>query len=137
MDRTVGAIAEKINALRRDPDVAGASARIYAPALAALKEEGFTVLVIGIDRAAETGPARLLPEGSGSLGNRRILMGRPLAEVMGVREGDVLAVVGQGVDGSLANDLFTVAGLVNTPGDMVNREGIIMELADAQALVAM
>jgi ABC-type lipoprotein release transport system permease subunit len=64
-------------------------------------------------------------------------MGRPLAELMGVRPGDVVALVGQGADGSLANDLFTVAGLVQTPVDFVNRQAVLMDLAEAQELFAM
>ena len=56
------------------------------------------------------------------LGGRRVLMGRALAEQMGVRPGAEIALVGQGVDGSLANDLFTVAALIETPVDLVNRQ---------------
>ena len=37
--------------IRRDEDVAAASARVYAPALAALGEDGFAVAVIGWGRA--------------------------------------------------------------------------------------
>jgi ABC-type lipoprotein release transport system permease subunit len=45
--------------------------------------------------------------------------------------------VGQGADGSLANDLFTVAGLVETPVDFVNRQAVVMELTEAQELFAL
>lgn len=137
MDRTLRDAAAVVDTLRREPGVAGATARVYAPALAALAEEGFAVLAIGLETAEESGPERLLPELRQPLGHRRVLMGKPLAELMGVREGDVVALVGQGVDGSLANDLFTVVGLVNTSVDFVNRQGILMELGDAQALFAM
>ena len=137
MDRTLRGAAAVVDRLRREPGVAGATARVYAPALAALEEEGFAVLAIGLETAAESGAGRLLPELRLPLGNRRVLMGKPLAELMGVREGDIVALVGQGVDGSLANDLFTVVGLVNTSVDFVNRQGILMELGDAQALFAM
>jgi ABC-type lipoprotein release transport system permease subunit len=41
------------------------------------------------------------------------------------------------VDGSLANDLFTVAALISTSVDLVNRQAIVMPLADAQQLFAM
>jgi len=64
-------------------------------------------------------------------------MGKPLAEMMGVRPGDELALVGQGADGSLANDLFTVVELLETPVDLVNRQAVVMALEEAQALFAM
>jgi ABC-type lipoprotein release transport system permease subunit len=54
-----------------------------------------------------------------------------------VREGDEIALVGQGADGSLANELVRVEALVQTPVDFVNRLGVILEIGEAQTLFAM
>jgi ABC-type lipoprotein release transport system permease subunit len=137
MDKTMRGVSAIVEAVRRDPDVAGVDARVYAPALAALGEEGFAVVVIGVDVAEASRPLRLLDGVTTRIGGRRVLMGRLLAEQMGVRQGAEIALVGQGVDGSLANDLFTVAGLIQTSVDLVNRQAIVMPLADAQQLFAM
>ena len=137
IERTLRDVGAALAELRRDPDVASATARVYAPALAAREEEGFAVVVMGIDSSAESGPARLLTDVVEPLREREALIGRQLAELMNVRVGDDVAVVGQGVDGSLANDLFTVKGVVTTSVDLVNRQGILIELADAQTLFAM
>lgn len=137
MERTVKNVEAKLTDVRRDPDVASATARVYAPALAALEEEGFAVIVLGIDSRAESGAARLLAAEAEPLRAHEALIGRQLAEQMKVRAGDEVAVVGQGVDGSLANDLFKVKGIVTTPVDLVNRQAILIELSDAQALFAM
>ena len=136
MERSLRDVDATLAALRRDPDVASAAARIYAPALAAREEEGFAVVVMGIESRAETGAARLLTD-VGTLGEHDALIGRQLAELMNVQIGDEIAVVGQGVDGSLANDLFTVKAIVTTSVDVVNRQGILIELAEAQTLFAM
>jgi putative ABC transport system permease protein len=137
MDRTLRGVDTMLREVRRDPDVVDATARVYAPALAAKGEEGFAVMVVGVDTRAETGPARLLTNVSGPISGRQALMGRQLAELMGVRAGDEIAVVGQGVDGSLANDLFTVTAVVTTQVDLVNRQGLVIDLAEAQSLFAM
>ncbi len=137
MDRTLPGASAAVVALRGVPEVASANARVYAPALAARGEEGFAVLVVGLEPAAESRPIGLLAAAKERPSGRRVLMGRPLAQLMGVREGDAVALVGQGADGSLANDLFTVTGLVDTPVDLVNRQGVLMELGEAQALFAM
>ena len=137
MDRTLRDVSSLVAALRREPGVAGASARVYAPALAARGEEGFTVVVLGIDTAAESGPMRLVTATGVSLGAHRVLIGRPLADLMGVRPGEAVAVVGAGADGSIANDLFTVAGYIESPVDFVNRQAIVMDIAEAQELFAM
>jgi putative ABC transport system permease protein len=137
MDRTLRGISRIVEGLRRDPDVAGATPRIYAPALAALGEEGFAVIVLGVDVPAESHPSRLLAGVTTTLTGRRVLIGRLLAEQMGVRPGAEIALVGQGVDGSLANDLFTVAALVDTQVDFVNRQAVVMSIEDAQSLFVM
>lgn len=137
VERTLRDVDVTLAELRRDPEVASATARIYAPALAAREEEGFAVVVMGIDVAAESGAARLLTNVIEPLREREALVGRQLAELMNVRIGDEIAVVGQGVDGSLANDLFTVKGIVTTAVDLVNRQGVLIELNDAQSLFAM
>ena len=137
MDRTLPGVSRILEALRGDPEVTGAAARIYAPALAALGQEGFAVLVVGLDPGAESRPMGLLAGAAEPPRGRRVLMGRPLAELMGVKEGDQVAIVGQGADGSLANDLVTVTGLVNTSVDFVNRQGILMGLEETQDLFAM
>jgi ABC-type lipoprotein release transport system permease subunit len=137
MDRTISRVDEALAELRRDPGVAGASARVYAPALAARKEEGFAVMVVGVDTREESGPARLLAESGEPLTGRQALVGRQLAELMDVRAGDELAVVGQGIDGSIASELFTVKALVMTPVDLLNRQGLVIDLAAAQLLFAM
>lgn len=137
MDRTIRNLDDLLENVRSDPAVAGASARIYAPALAALAEEGFAVVVLGVEWQLEARPTGLLAGAKPPRDGRHVLFGRALAETMGVREGDEIALVGQGVDGSLANDLVIVSGLVHTPVDFVNRQGVLMELGAAQTLFAM
>ena len=137
MDLTLRGVSARLEALRRDPEVTAAAARVYAPALAALGEEGFAVLVVGLDPAAESGPMGLLAGVAQPPRGRRALMGRALAELMGVKAGDAVALVGQGADGSLANDLYTVEALVSTSVDFVNRQGVLLELGEAQALFSM
>lgn len=137
MERTIGGVSRLLESIRRDPEVASATARVYAPALAAVGEEGFAVVAIGVDARAETGPARLLDRATPAFGGKRVLMGRPLAVLTGLEAGATVALVGQGADGSLANDLYTVVGLIDTPLDLINRQGLIMDVTEAQALFSM
>lgn len=137
VDRTIPAVDGLLAALRADPGVASATARAWAPALAAVGEEGFAVVVAGVDPAEESAPHALLAGATERPGGHRALVGKLLAEAMGLRPGDVLALVGQGADGSLANDLFTVAGTLDTTVDAVNRSGVVLSLADAAELLAL
>lgn len=125
-------------ALRALPGVESAHARIYAPSLAAVGEEGFVVMVVGVEPAGELRAHGLLSGARGvAPAGKRVLVGRPLAEAMGLAPGTTLALVGQGADGSLANDLYEVSAVIETPVDLVNRMGVILALDEAQALLAM
>ena len=137
LDRTLPTASATLATLRRDPEVAAASGRIYAPILVALGDEGFAAFVIGLDPDVEAHPMGLLASAPVHPSGRGVLVGKKLAEVMGVRVGDELALVGQGVDGSFANDLYIVTALIETPVDMVNRQAVVMELGEAQRLFLM
>ncbi len=142
-ERSIDLVMEDVDAMlaeiRSDPDVAHASARIYAPVLAALTDDGFMGIVVGIDPEAETHDSGLLPAGTapGSLGERSVLVGRGFARRYDIVPGMELAVVGQDVDGSIASGLFTVADSVGSPVEIVNNLGIVMTLDDARDLLAM
>jgi ABC-type lipoprotein release transport system permease subunit len=137
MDKTVATATRRLAVIRRDPDVAGAELRVYAPALAAIGETGFVVVVMGVNVTAESQPDRLLAGVRHTLPARHVFIGDRLAAQLRAKAGDVIALVGQGADGSVANDLFTITATVNTSIDLVNRQGIIMDLAEAQTLFAL
>jgi ABC-type lipoprotein release transport system permease subunit len=98
--------------------------------------DGVAVFVMGVNMTSETEPNRLLA-GLAPPPSHQVLMGRELASRMQVTPGDTIALVGQAADGSLANDLFTVADVVATSVDFVNREGVLMALDTASDLFAM
>lgn len=139
MDQSLDDVGAKLTAVRRVTGVERASARIYAPALAARDVDGHTVIVLGLDPSAESGaegllepvPRSKLPRG------RSVLVGAGLAETMGLHVGDELAIVGQAADGSIANDLFTVSGTLSSSVELVQRTGVVMSLDAAQTLFAM
>ncbi len=137
MERTLRDASRTVAMLQRDRDIAAAAGRVYAPVLVALGDEGFAAVVIGVDPAAETHRMGLLAAAAVRPAGRGVLVGKKLAEVMGVKTGDELALVGQGVDGSFANDLYVVTAVIETPVDMVNRQALVMEIGEAQRLFAM
>ena len=137
IDRTLPNASAAVSALRGDPGVASASSRVYGPVLVAVGEEGFAAVVIGLEPEREAGRMGLLASAKTRPAGRDIAVGRKLATAMGIRVGDELALVGQAVDGSLANDLYRVRELVDTQVDLVNRQGIVMELGEAQRFLGM
>lgn len=139
VDRVLPHTSALLEHLRANPDVVRASARVYAPALVALRDEGHAVMLVGVESQTEAGPQGMLEgvESESLPGNRRVVVGYLLADIMGIHKGDALAVVGQASDGSIANELYTVAAVARSPVDVVSRMGVVMSLSDAQELLSM
>ncbi len=131
LDLVLDDVDTKLAEIRSDPGVANASARIYAPTLAALSEDGFMGIVVGIEAEAETHASGLLPIGTppGSLEDGNVLVGRGFARRHDITPGMELALVGQDVDGSIASGLFTVVDTVASSVEIVNSLGIVMYCA--------
>ena len=55
-----------------------------------------------------------------------IVIGRKLARTLGVRPGDEVIIISQATDGSMANDLYTVRGILKSIGGEVDRAGFFM-----------
>ena len=138
MDLTIDGVSAVIKEVRGDPSVTNVAARIYAPVLTALTEEGFMSFVVGVDPAAESHESGLLPSFDVStIGDGRVVVGYNFAEKYGIETGAELALVGQDIDGSIASGLFTVEGIVASPVDIVNSLGVVMSLDDATEMLAM
>ena len=56
----------------------------------------------------------------------QVVIGKRLAQMLGVDLGDELVVLSQGADGSTANDLYYVRGVLKSVSDGVDRGGIFM-----------
>lgn len=138
-DLVIDDLSARLDAVRATEGVAAAYGRIYAPALAAHEEEGYAAMVVGIDAAAELGEGGLLEGLSPDLvpTGRGVLVGRGLARQNDIEVGDQIAVLGQGADGSMANDLLTVSGILTTPIELVDASGILVSLETAQEIFVM
>jgi ABC-type lipoprotein release transport system permease subunit len=126
-----------ISAIQTDPKVDSAAARLYAPVLVAPEEQAFVATVVGIQVEAESKPYGLLSGFNEKLERGKVLIGHRLAKKIEVNAGQEIAVIGQAADGSLANDLYTVQGIIKCPVDLINQSGIVMSLDDAQELFVM
>ena len=55
-----------------------------------------------------------------------VVVGRRLAGALGLRIGDELVALSQAADGSMANDLFSVRGVLESIGDSVDRSAVFL-----------
>jgi len=108
-----------------------ASARLYGFGLAASGSASAGVQLRGIDPQAEasvTQVHRHLLSGRwlDSRDRDGVVLGRKLARTLGLGPGDEVVIVSQASDGSMADALFRVRGVLKSVGEGVDRGGFYM-----------
>jgi ABC-type lipoprotein release transport system permease subunit len=124
------------------PQVQQATARAFGYCLLGSERETLGAQLLGIDPAREAAVTELdrwVVEGDYLRPDQpgRLLLGFELAERLSAGVGDELVAVTQAADGSLGNELYTVAGVVNTGNTAQDRGGAFLLTADLQALLAL
>jgi len=141
MWETIGDAGALVDELQGRPEVAQVAPRLYGSALLGFGEyaEGGQLFGIAPQRetaitglAGKVAEGRFLEDGA----PKEILLGQDLAAGLGAGLGDEVLAVSQAADGSTANDLYTVVGLMETGSVLLDRTGVWMGLADLQAFFA-
>ncbi len=128
--------------LAGDPQVVSAAPRVYAAALAFVGEKTTGARLVGVApdlEAATTRLKRKITEGAyfpAGLENP-VLAGEGLVKALDLKVGSQLALVSQGADGSVANDLFTVAGIVSGGSEGGVDRNLYLRLSDAQRFLVL
>lgn len=122
--------------------VGNASPRSFATALISSGPQSAGGMLWGIDPANEvnvTEMHRHLEHGTflSPLGTGEVVIGRNLAKTLSVEPGDEIIVLTQAADGSLGNDIYTVAGILKSVGEAVDRGGVIMNIMDLDHLLVL
>ena len=65
-----------------------------------------------------------------------VVIGRKLAHTLGIKVGSELIVLGQASDGSMANELYHVQGILSTVGEATDRGGVFMSQATFRELLS-
>ncbi|MGA1839348.1 MAG: ABC transporter permease [bacterium] len=118
------------------------SPRLYSVGLASVGEKSAAVRIIGIDPKRENKSThfnRKVVEGESFSLNpaREVLMGKGLARILNAKTGDEVVIVSQAADGSLANDLYRLNGIIQSGDDTQDSMAFYLHLSDAQELLVM
>jgi ABC-type lipoprotein release transport system permease subunit len=116
--------------------------RIISAGLVSLGEKSAGVQLIGVDPQRENSTTRFdrkVVSGTGLAAepSRQAVLGKGLAGLIKAEVGDEVVVLSQAADGSIANDLYTVVGLVVTDNQATDLTGFYLHLDDAQELLVL
>jgi ABC-type lipoprotein release transport system permease subunit len=119
-----------------------AAPRVVGFGLLSTGERSSGAEILGVHPAREAGVSRLLAtvvEGRGLDGAPRgaVLLGKTLAEDLGVTVGGEIAVVTQAADGSLGNELWYLRGVLRTGIAALDRSIAVVAIGDLQELMAL
>lgn len=108
-----------------------ASGRLYGFGLGALGANSAGISLMGIDVKREQRVTKMherLLEGKwlNTDDQKGVVIGRKLAKTLGASLGDELVVLSQAADGSMANELYHVRGVLQSIGGMIDAGGVLM-----------
>jgi ABC-type lipoprotein release transport system permease subunit len=132
-DPSLYSVVETSDALLRRFDAEGfpASARLLGFGLGAADEASSGVQLRGIDVERDARVSRIgerVREGAwlDAAAPYDVVLGAQLARTLVVEPGDELILLSQASDGSTANDLFVVRGVLHPVGEGIDRAGVFM-----------
>ncbi len=141
VDRAFGAADVAALRVRDIPGITATTPRMEALALISSKSNARALQLIGVDPQQEpqvTALHKKIAAGHyfqpGEKGG--ILIGQSLARMLEVHEGDELAVLTQGMQGSIGAQRYRVQGIYNTQNDMVDSLKVFISMTDAAELLS-
>lgn len=134
--------ARAAKALDGLPDVAAWAPRVYAPSLAFAGSKTVGAQIMGIDPARERRAMRLETQlSSGTFvadaPSAGVVVSARLAAALGLKAGDEFSLIGQGADGSIANDNFRVAGVLSATESAFEGPWCLMHIDKAREFLAL
>lgn len=135
-----------IKLIKSNEKIQSHSPRVHTGALAFINKKTMGVAVIGVDPKLEEETTTLkakLGEGcfftvtSEELPHNEVVIGHGVAKVLKAKLGSQLVLIGQAADGSVANDLFKVVGIMSKKSDSTEKMKCYMHIYKAQEFLVM
>lgn len=143
--KTISDSDHLIKMILKFTEVKAVAPRIYAPSLAYGNNKTFPANVIGINPELESQTTYLkqkikkgtyINNGMTKKGYYPAMIGQSLAKNLHLQPGDELVLISQGIDGSIANELFEVAAIVGTT-DSFERMNVYLSLNAMREFLSM
>jgi ABC-type lipoprotein release transport system permease subunit len=124
------------------PGVEFTTPRLFASGLASLEDKSAGVRIMGVDPEIESRATHLdrkVTEGSyfSEESANQTMLGKGLAKILKASVGDTIVIISQGADGSMANDLYEVSGIIESGNKVEDRMSFYLHLKDAQELLVL
>lgn len=113
--------------------------RLYSAGLVSVESKSAGARIIGIDPERENQTTRfdkkvIKGRPLSRTANHEAILGKNLARTLEADTGQEIVVVSQAADGGIANDLYTIVGIIDSGDPATDQSGFVMHLTEAQEL---
>jgi ABC-type lipoprotein release transport system permease subunit len=113
--------------------------RLFSAGLVAINEKSTGAQIIGLDPVREESATSLqkkIIKGKkfSSIPAHEAIIGKGLAKMLNANIDDEIVIVSQGADGSIANDIYHIVGIMDSGDDISDRLSCYLHIEDAQEL---
>lgn len=134
LNRSIKDYNKLMEELSQVEDIKAIAPRIHGGALAFGEKKNLGVEIVGVDKLKEpkvTTLAERVNKGE-FLTEGAVVVGKKIAKVLELNLGSELVLISQGADGSVANDIFIVGGIIDPEDDSIDDNVVYMTIAQAQ-----
>ncbi len=139
--KTIENYEDLMSELSKNEDIENMTPRVLVSGLASHGEKTSGVQIIGYDPKLEneaTGFDKQVKEGKPiDEAKMDVLLGMKLAEIIKAGVGDSVIIISQAADGSMANDIFHVNGILDSGEEGRDRISFYIHIDDAQRMFAL
>lgn len=134
--QTMGATIDSL------PGVEAWTPRLYSAGLSSVGDKTAGVRIIGIDPSREEAATRFsrkIIDGrpAAATAAREAVIGKGVARRLKAAVGDSIVIVSQAADGSIANDIYALIGIVESGDAIADQSSFYLHLRDAQDLLVL
>ncbi len=140
--KTIDNLSRINEILHQIKEVQSWTPRLFSAGLVSVGEKSAGVQIIGIDPEKETMTTHFdkkVIEGHSfsPSPSHGAIVGKGLAEILDAKIDDEIVIISQAADGSIANDLYTIIGILSSGNDVSDRISFYLHLKDAQELLVL
>lgn len=116
--------------------------RLYSAGLAAVGDKSAGVQILGIDPIKETQTTHfdqkiIRGRSFSEAPSKEAIIGKGLAEILKADLKDEIIIISQAADGSIANDLYSIVGIVSSGDEISDRTSFYLSLLESQELMVL
>ncbi len=128
--------------LSKEKEIKAFTTRVFVGGLGFFNKKSTGLLIHGIDPQKENEVTKVNSKLMNqvkfySKDERSVILTKHLSDVLNITKGDQLVIISQGADGSIANDMYTVIGFVDSKKNALNPNLVYMPIKTLQEFLSM